>query len=181
MTAAAATEMPGRIPFEEIYTQHRKYVYLICYGVLRNEDDAQEATQETFLSVFGKISTFRGDCNVRTWLYRIAINKALKEIRRRRSHPEDVSFDQPRCDDEGGVHFQEIAAPDHALETVLLAIDIERALGCVRSGDKAVVGMLLEGYSSKEIGEVLGATVVAARSIVFRTRESLRNACGRPR
>jgi RNA polymerase sigma-70 factor (ECF subfamily) len=69
--------------FEALFRKYQTYVYNICYGILGNAEDAADVTQETFLRAHARMTQFRGDACVSTWLYRVAVNLAITELRRR--------------------------------------------------------------------------------------------------
>ncbi len=78
--------------FEDLVHRHECRVYRTAVALTGNAEDAEEALQDTFLSVYQHLSEFRRDSRFTTWLTRIAINAALYKIRRRR---ENVSLDDP--------------------------------------------------------------------------------------
>src|SRR5205085_2522380 len=69
--------------FEELHRRHRHRVMQTCMTRLRNAEDAEDASQETFAQVYRNIATFRGESLFTTWLHRIAVNQSLTIIRRR--------------------------------------------------------------------------------------------------
>ncbi|QUV78184.1 RNA polymerase sigma factor [Chloracidobacterium thermophilum] len=81
--------------FEVLVTAHQKPLYNLLLRVLGNPDDAADVLQETFLSAYRGAGSFRGDCDIRTWLYRIAIRRAANHRRwwRARRQTATVSLD----------------------------------------------------------------------------------------
>ncbi len=69
--------------YEELIESYADMVFRVAYRVLRNEQDAEDAVQETFLTVYRRIGQFRGDAKFSSWLYRIATNTALDLLRAR--------------------------------------------------------------------------------------------------
>ena len=74
--------------FERLVTANEKQVFHLAKGKLGNEQDAQDATQETFLKVYTSIGKFRGDCRFSVWVYRIATNVCLDMLRKKGRRPE---------------------------------------------------------------------------------------------
>lgn len=70
----------------EIYEIHAKKVYNMIFNRFNDQYLADDMTQDVFLTVYDKSITFRGDSQVSTWIYRIAFNKCLDELRRRKKH-----------------------------------------------------------------------------------------------
>ena len=70
--------------FEKMVERYHARVYSLSYGVLRNAEDAEEATQDTFLTLYRKIGTFDESKKFFSWFYRVALNQAYSRARRRR-------------------------------------------------------------------------------------------------
>jgi RNA polymerase sigma-70 factor (ECF subfamily) len=68
--------------FDEVVEKYTDYVYNVIYRMLADHHDAEDATQEAFISAYRNWDRFRGDPQVTTWLYRIAVNSALMRIRK---------------------------------------------------------------------------------------------------
>ena len=89
--------------FDNIYEEYFDRVYYKVLSVVKNNDDAEDICQETFISVYKNLSKFREESNIYTWIYRIAINKTYDFFKKRKlefeinddvlSLPEDVNFD----------------------------------------------------------------------------------------
>ena len=89
--------------FDNIYEEYFDRVYYKVLSVVKNDDDAEDICQETFISVYKNLSKFREESNIYTWIYRIAINKTYDFFKKRKiefeinddvlSLPEDVNFD----------------------------------------------------------------------------------------
>lgn len=70
--------------FDEIVERHKGAVFRAALSALRNREDAEDVTQETFITAYRKLDTFRGESQLRTWLSRIAWNKSMDQRRRGR-------------------------------------------------------------------------------------------------
>src|SRR6266436_2143071 len=68
--------------FEYLYKAHCRHVYSLCLRMIRNPAEAEDLTQQTFLQVFRKIGTFRGESGFSTWLHRVTVNIVLMHLRR---------------------------------------------------------------------------------------------------
>ena len=89
--------------FDNIYEEYFDRVYYKVLSVVKNNDDAEDICQETFISVYKNLSKFREESNIYTWIYRIAINKTYDFFKKRKlefeindevlSLPEDINFD----------------------------------------------------------------------------------------
>lgn len=79
--------------FGEIVNRWERKIFALCYGMLRREDEAKDATQEAFIAAYKNLDSFRGDAKVSSWLHRIAVNKCLSRMRRDKSRSESF-FDE---------------------------------------------------------------------------------------
>src|ERR1700743_795223 len=71
--------MPG---FEEIYSLYSPQIFRVCMGYINDHDQAKDLTQETFISVWKNLSSFRNESKISTWIFRIATNNCLRAIER---------------------------------------------------------------------------------------------------
>ena len=79
--------------FDEIYSRHRSFVYNVALRMTGNPADAEDLTQESFVSVLRRISHFRGEASFTTWLYRVVVNQVKMHFRYRSSRPESQTSD----------------------------------------------------------------------------------------
>lgn len=167
------------VAFEALVNQQR--VYRLAQRMSRSDSDAEEILQETFLQVYRKLSTFRGDSKFSTWLYRVATNAALMHGRERKRHPtESLETYLPEYDDrERHARLEaDHSAPARADEL----IDRQRLAGHAREAvDRlpeiyrtAFVLRDLEEMSSAEVADVLGVDSSVVRQRVHRARLMLR-------
>jgi RNA polymerase sigma-70 factor (ECF subfamily) len=169
--------------FEELTSRHERQVYTLAFRILRHEHDAEDVTQQTFLSALEHLGGFREDASFSTWLLRIATHAALKVIRKRKGLP-TASLEEatePDAEGEGGPlpHPEYIAdwklSPEelvHANETRRL---LEQALQ--ELDDKHRLVFLLrdvEGLSVRETAQALGITEANVKVRLLRARLQLR-------
>ena len=76
--------------FSEIYENTKKMVYVTCFGILNNKEDAEDAMQETYINLYNKISDLEDEMSFLPWLKKMAANKALDK---RKSIKDNASFD----------------------------------------------------------------------------------------
>lgn len=165
--------------FRRLVTEYSAGIYSMLLRLTDNAEDASDLTQETFLNAFKAIGKFRGESGIKTWLYRIAINRSRNRFRwwksRRRSKM--VSIDSVKVDDERPLHETlEGKTPDP--ET--LAISSERqyqlrtALASLPENFReAVILRDIEGLSYEEIAEAVGINVGTVKSRIARGRGEL--------
>lgn len=73
----------SRDAFAAFVKQHQGKVYNVVLGMLQNQQDAEEITQDVFIEVYRKANAFKGESSVSTWLYHIGVNKSIDHIRNR--------------------------------------------------------------------------------------------------
>src|SRR5467141_4649939 len=84
--------------FGEIVQRWERRIFALAFGMLGREEDARDATQETFLSAFRNLRAFRGDAKVSSWLHRIAVNQCITRQRRARVRNEAALDDEAEKD-----------------------------------------------------------------------------------
>ena len=167
--------------FEILVAERSGEIYGLLYRLTENSEDARDLTQETFLRAFQSIGQFRGDADLRTWIYRIAINQARNRWRwwRRRRRDVTVSLDSKSEHRE-----QPLAATLRALDTDTpeqntLARERERALRSAlqavgRVYREAVILRDIEGLTYDEVSVALGISIGTVKSRLARGRKELR-------
>jgi len=158
--------------FELIYRRHRRHVYALCTRMLRDPVEAEDLAQETFLHVFRKMHTFRGEAAFSSWLYRLTINTVLMSFRRKKHVL--LSVDELMTDWENG-GLPEIATPDMRLSGLFDRLNLEAAVDLLPSGCKAAFILHdVEGYEHREVAAILGCSVGNSKSQLHRARRRLR-------
>jgi RNA polymerase sigma-70 factor (ECF subfamily) len=166
--------------FEELVAERSGEIYGLLFRLTENREEARDLTQETFLRAFQNIDRFRGDADVRTWIYRIAINQARNRFRwwRRRRRDATVSLDQPQGESGQSV-IGTLAEPSGNPEQQTLARERELALRSAlqRLGPafrETVILRDIEGFTYEEIAETLAINVGTVKSRLARGRQELR-------
>lgn len=161
--------------FREMVDRYNARVYSLAYGVLRNPEDAEEATQDAFLTLYRKIGTFDESKKFFSWFYRVALNAAYSRARRRKPGV-TVSLDDyvPRLRDDGRASA-EFAAFVEGAEDDAIARDLaERAAGFIEELPQAyrdVIWMVdVEEMKPADVAEVLEISLAALKSRLHRAR-----------
>ncbi|NLJ88062.1 MAG: sigma-70 family RNA polymerase sigma factor [Epulopiscium sp.] len=164
--------------FEELIIEHEGKIYNIAYRFFNNEEDAKDLSQEIFIKVFNKIHRFRGDSSFSTWLYRIAINTCIDELRKRKGK-ESFSIDEDIKTDEGTMarEFQDKdLSPEEIVINKEIASQIQWALNHLSESYKEVVILRdFQGFEYKQISEILGCSLGTVKSRISRARTELKN------
>ncbi len=167
--------------FETLANRHEKRVYSLALRMLRHEQDAQDVTQQSFLSALEHLDGFRGEAGFATWLMRIATHAALKVIRKR-DGLDTVSLEaatESTDDDEAIPHPEYIAdwsrSPDELVARQETCRLLDEAL--VQLDEKHRLVFLLrdvEGMSVKETAAALGLSEANVKARLLRARLQLR-------
>ena len=159
--------------FEALIRLHEKKVYALCRRMCRDEDNALEAAQDTFLAVWRGIGSFRADAAFSTWLYRLATNACLDILRREKKHGENVSLD----DEERRLDPPDLSAqPQEAVERAETQRMVREALYALPDDYRQVLLLReTEQLSYAEIAEVTGLELGTVKSRISRARLALRN------
>ena len=144
--------------FDNIYEEYFDRVYYNVLSVVKNDDDAEDICQETFISVYKNLSKFREESNIYTWIYRIAINKTYDFFKKRKiefeinddvlSLPEDINFDTK-------VILQ---------EKLKLISEKEREIVILKD---------IYGYKLKEIAEMKSMNLSTVKSVYYKALKDM--------
>lgn len=156
-----------RAAFEQIYRENVGRVYAICLRIVVNSTRALELTQDVFVRAWQMIGTFRGESAFSSWLYRLAVNVVLVDLRSKRRRTARVMVtDDLAVYDKG----QNLAAPG-------TTIDLERAIAALPEQARAVFVLHdVEGYQHGEIAALMGMAEGTSKAQLHRARRLLREA-----
>lgn len=158
--------------FRVLVERYRARVFNLCFKVLRNVTDAEDAAQDTFLKTYKKLESFRGDASFFSWLYLIALNTARDRLssihHQRQLRSRDITEFEPMPPPTQD-------RPDRALEREDMRNLARKALAKVPPHFRSVLILReFEGLQYKEIAAILGTTVGTVTSRVNRARESFK-------
>jgi RNA polymerase sigma-70 factor, ECF subfamily len=167
--------------FEALTNRYEQRVYSLALRMLRQEQDAEDVTQQTFLSALENLNRFRGDASFATWLLRIASHAALKVIRKRKGL-DTVSLEEATEEEDsyGTIpHPEYIADWRQSPEELVRKNEIQRLLedALAKLDAKHRLVFLLrdvEGLSVKEAAEALGLSEANTKVRLLRARLQLR-------
>jgi RNA polymerase sigma-70 factor, ECF subfamily len=165
--------------FEALVRGHQDHIYRMARHVCATAPaEADDVYQETFLTAFKKLKGFRGDSDLKTWLYRIASNLCLMRHRRKAARPEVPMLDRP--DEDGEIRpmdFPDAAPqPEEAARRRELTDAVASALGELPMDYRLVLTLRdVEGLSAEETAGILKLSVPAVKSRLHRGRLFLRD------
>lgn len=161
--------------FRRLVTDHGDRLYRLVFDILRDPADAEDALQEVFMRVHASISSFRGDARLSTWLYQVAVRKALEKLRSRRIREQFFGWIPGMgTQDEGRGHVD-------WHHPGICAEDREKARVLFESIDKlperqriAFTLIQVQGMSYDEASRIMGLGLKAVDSLVSRAKANLR-------
>jgi len=166
--------------FEEIISQYWDLVFSRVYSLLKNRQDAEEVTQDTFVRAMRGLDKFRGEASLSTWIYQIATNLARNRYWYwwRRKRDQSVSFDLEVGED-GGMTLHDVLpaggeSPNDAALTQEFVDQVATKLNSLTESHREV--LLLrnrDGLAYEEISERLGISLGTVKSRIARARERL--------
>jgi RNA polymerase sigma-70 factor (ECF subfamily) len=167
-----AAQAGDRRALERVLHRHHENVYALCRRMTGNDADARDATQEALLAIVRGLARFDGRAAFSTWVYRVATNACLDELRRRSRRPDPVDH-RERVE-------ARTSAPTHDQQVVdRLAIDDALAL-LPDEFRAAVVLRDVNGLDYAEIAEVLAIPPGTVRSRIARGRAAMARRLGNP-
>lgn len=170
--------------WENLILAYGNQVYGVALRILSHEKDAEDAVQEVWLTVSAKLTDFRGDAKLSTWLYRVTVNKCLEKVRaRKRRRTETIEDRLPEFEGDG--HFRQqfvdwSQKPALTLENRLLREEIEKALNSLPEEYRQVIILRdIEGLSGQETAEILEIGLAAVKTRLHRARAFVREKLSR--
>jgi RNA polymerase sigma factor (sigma-70 family) len=147
-----------------IYKLYYKAMFNTSLRIVNSTDDAEDIMQESFLTAFQKIGSYKGEVSFGIWLKRIVINRSLDYLRKRKVEFEEVRTDLPVYEDEQDD------------ETEYTVGEVKNAIAQMPDGYRTILSLLLlEGYDHEEVSEILGISNVTSRTQFCRAKQHLRD------
>ncbi|MCK9588361.1 MAG: sigma-70 family RNA polymerase sigma factor [Terrimicrobiaceae bacterium] len=161
--------------FDEIVTCHRSRIYALIFQILRNQEDALDLTQDTFIRAWRSLRKFDGRHPLGTWLHRIATNAAIDLIRRRQARPQcELNDGAMSVDPASRTTPSAPAVPGESIDRQDLRAILDRALASLSPEHRAVVVLReVEELSYEEIAERTKTSMGTVMSRLFYARKHL--------
>jgi RNA polymerase sigma-70 factor (ECF subfamily) len=169
----------GRLEaYGELVTRYRNRVYALAFGMVRNEQDATDLCQETFVKGWQAIGGFKSNASFYTWLYRIATNLCIDHARRRDRRP-TVAFEEavdPDADGSVEIAPSNQPLPTDEVQRRELCELIQVALDKLSPEHRTVIQLReFDGMDYAEIANVVGCTMGTVMSRLHYARKQLQN------
>ncbi len=145
--------------FETIYQTYWTKIFRLCRGYLGDDDWAKDVAQDTFVSVYHNLEKFRGEANIGTWIYRIAVNNCLRQIEK------DKKLQKTSVPD----NIAETHEPNNQTQIDLLYKFISE----LKELDRIVISLELDDIRQAEIAQITGLSEANVRVKIHRIKEQL--------
>ena len=164
------SQLGDKNAFEELVRRHQELVFSLAYKLTGNRELANDVAQEAFIRAWKAIQKFRGDSTFSTWIYRITVNTAWTLRKKAKKH-----YSLNIEDTQEPVVIDEKKDPEFLAINSDLSSVLKKALEQIPIEQRIIVELKnIEGRSHKEIAEILGISVTAAKVRLHRAHQKLR-------
>lgn len=173
------SEGEAKLPFDVLLDRYQKKIFNVLLRMIGDFDEAADLTQDVFVQAFRALPNFRGESKVYTWLYRIAVNRCKNRMKQiaRGGALAGASLDEP-VDTEESLSRDvpdHSFAPDRMLERAELREIVNEEINNLPPDFRLVVVLRdIQGLSYREMADVIGISLEAVKSRLFRARSHLR-------
>src|SRR5690242_18048352 len=159
--------------FGEIVRRWERRIFALAFGMLGREEDARDATQETFLAAFRNLRNFRGEARVSSWLHRIAVNQCITRQRRAKVRSESALEDEQEKN-AGSFAAPISLSPARITENVQITRAVRRAVNSLPLELRQIVVMKeFEELTFKEISDILDVPLSTVKSRLYTALKQL--------
>lgn len=149
--------------FVRIVEENKATIYMVCYMFSKDREDVDDLFQESLIAMWRGFESFRGDANIRSWIYRVALNTCISVERKKSRRPESVRLKMD-------VNLFSDTDEDNRQVQAL-----RNRIGQLGVFDRAIVLLWLENLSYEEIGAIVGISAKNVSVRLVRIREQLKN------
>lgn len=173
---AKKAKLGNRHAFAELIAMYQSKIYQLCYRMLGNRQEAEDAVQETFLRVHLNLNRYHNDYKFSTWIFRIATNYCIDRLRQRK---QVYSLDAKLQDDESDDHYSIIAQEKDSPENQVIFNEtqksVHKAIDSLPSKYKTLIILrYIHDLSLQELCDILNLPMTTVKVRLHRGREYLR-------
>lgn len=165
----------NRSDFIAIYNQYKILVYNVALHYLQNVEDAEEITQDVFVQVHNSLASFNENSSLKTWIYRITINKSLDFIKHKNSVKRFFIFGKKSENEKELESLSNFEHPGIDLVNKENAAILFSVINELTENQKtAFILSKIDGLSNPEISEIMNVSISSVESLVFRAKTTLK-------
>ncbi len=168
--------MSLRIDFKSIVETHQEKVRNTCFRFLKNPEDADDVAQEVFIQVYESLEHFSEDAELSTWIYRIAVNKSLDFIRKKKRKKRLAQLTSlfGFNEEKEEIVIPADGNPQQDLEDKERKQILDSAIDELPENQKTVITLSkIEGFSNKEIAKIMELSLSAVEALMHRAKKNL--------
>ena len=156
--------------FKDLVDDYKVIIVNTCYAFVHDKDDAEDLAQEVFIQAYESLDKFRGECKLSTWLYRIAVNKAI-------NYKKSVRYRMKRIRLEGDNPISIPSKDELAQEKIEKEEIISHLHQAIKNlPERQRIALVLNKYEErpyKEVAEIMGISLASVESLLFRAKSYL--------
>jgi RNA polymerase sigma-70 factor (ECF subfamily) len=161
--------------FQNIYNQYHVLVYNVSLNYLQNIEDAEEITQDVFIQIHSSIQNFNENSALKTWIYRITINKCLDFIKHKKSKKRLFIFGNKSQNEKEYLNVSNFEHPGILLENKEKTAILYGVINELPENQKtAILLSKIDGLSNPEISVIMELSISSVESLLFRGKTNLR-------
>lgn len=166
--------------FRKLVSDYASKVFNTSIGIIQNQHDAEDVTQEVFTEIFQSISKFKGESKLSTWIYRITVSKSLEFLRKKKRKKRFGFIQELFADDSSLIVVPDFYHPGVQLENKERAKILFAAIQKLPENQKtAFVLSKIEDLSYAEIADVMKTSLSSVESLLFRAKQNLQKLLGK--
>jgi RNA polymerase sigma factor (sigma-70 family) len=158
--------------YNQLVTDYSRKIFNICYYILHDRSDAEDTTQEVFVSIFQSIHSFRGEAQFSTWIFRLTLNKCYEKLRykNRKKRVADTVL----VEEQISLELQDLSPEELLIKKQEVAFLFE-AIECLPENQRIAYTLHnMSEFTYKEIAESMNLSVSAIESLIHRAKQNLR-------
>lgn len=162
--------------FRELVDAYQNMVFKTCYHLLRHSQEAEDIAQDVFIEVYESIGQFRNQSKLSTWLYRIAINKSLNQLRKTKWKSMINSIDHFFSDKQNGFEIEDPSAQNspHCIDYKERSKVMQTAISSLSENQRVAFTLnKFDELSYQEISEIMGLSLSSVESLIHRAKLNL--------
>ncbi len=149
--------------FTKIVRENKTAIYTVCYMFSKDKAEVEELFQEVLISLWNGFAAFRGECNIRSWIYRVSLNTCISADRKKSRRSDIVRLN---------MNINLFSDTDEESRQVQM---LRQRIGELGLFDRAIILLWLENLSYEEIGAIVGISAKNVSVRLVRIREQLKN------
>jgi RNA polymerase sigma-70 factor (ECF subfamily) len=162
---------------EQLYNEYADIVFNTLLSYTKNTEDAEELLQDVFVTIYNSASSFEKNSSISTWIYRVAVNKALDFLRKKNSKKRFGIFSSLYSKESGEMKYDsiEFVHPGVQMEDKEDAAFLFKAIDSLPENQKtAFILTQIEGLPQKKVGEIMEQSRKSVESLVQRAKANLK-------